>query len=752
MTHKAVRSASLGLLLGALAAIPLTAQDRLKTYPGYDRYSKLAPQLRDAVRAGALQVSWKDAKTFEYTWDGKVHVYDAGTRTATVVGDPPAAQTGRGGRGGRPERGRQFDSAESPDKTRRAFYRDRNLWIGDLPAGGGATSRSGAQGPPRGEEPGGVQGSPPQINERQVTTDGSEKDRIKYGTASWVYGEELGQVTAMWWSPDSKKLAYYRFDEKQVPDYFLQLDQTKLQSKVDTEAYPKAGAPNPAVELFVYDLATGKTTRVDVRDGKPFDNDVVGHYVYAVRWSPAGDEILFNRTNRRQQIMELVAADPVTGEARVVVREEWRTGWAENRPLMRFLADGKRFIWESARTGWNNFYLYDLSGTLIAPLTSHGAAEVNSLVKVDEAAGVLFYTANDGDSPLKSQLHRVRLDGRGDVRLTDLAFHHTVASCLPPSPPAEASARQVVPSNCGISPDNKYFVDVYQTHNTPAATRLVDATTGKVVSEIVKSDTTKADALGVKRAERFTYTAADGTTPLYGLIRFPSNFDPSKKYPALAFVYGGPEGAPVSESFAMPNALTEYGFLVLSLESRAVPGRGRRQLDSLYLKLGQTEMDDMAAGVRALWTRPYFDKDRVGVTGTSYGGYSAIMLLLKHPDAFAAAVASSPVTAWDHYDTIYTERYMWIPQENNEGYIAGSAMPLAKNLEGRLMLYWGTADNNVHPSNMMQFIAALQQAGKSFEVQVGPDRGHTGLNQDRMMEFFIENLVLRPAASATSMQ
>jgi dipeptidyl-peptidase-4 len=188
---------------------------------------------------------------------------------------------------------------------------------------------------------------------------------------------------------------------------------------------------------------------------------------------------------------------------------------------------------------------------------------------------------------------------------------------------------------------------------------------------------------------------------------------------------------------------------VLNVESRAVPGRGRKQLDALYIKLGQTEIDDMAAGVKSLWSRAYVDKDRVGVFGTSYGGYSSIMLLLKHPDVFAAASASSPVTAWDHYDTIYTERYMWMPQENKEGYAAASAMPIAKNLRGRLMLYWGTADNNVHPSNMMQLIAALQQAGKSVEVQVGPDRGHSGLNQDRMMEFFIENLVIRPSATGT---
>ena len=186
-----------------------------------------------------------------------------------------------------------------------------------------------------------------------------------------MYGEELSQTTAMWWSPDSSRIAYYRFDEQKVPDYYLQTDQTKLQSTVDTEAYPKAGAPNPIVDLYVYDVATKKSTRIDVRDGKPFDNSVIGHYVYHVAWSPDGTELLFNRTNRRQNILEFVAANPSTGATRAVLREEWPTGWIENNPSMYFLKDGKRFIWESSRNGWTNFYLYDLSGRLITPLTTH---------------------------------------------------------------------------------------------------------------------------------------------------------------------------------------------------------------------------------------------------------------------------------------------------------------------------------------------------------------------------------------------
>jgi len=173
-----------------------------------------------------------------------------------------------------------------------------------------------------------------------------------------------------------------------------------------------------------------------------------------------------------------------------------------------------------------------------------------------------------------------------------------------------------------------------------------------------------------------------------------------------------------------------------------VPGMGKRTLDSIYLKLGQVEMDDMAEGVKALWSRPYFDRNRVGIYGTSYGGYTALMQLLRHPELFAAASASSPPTDWRNYDSIYSERYMWIPEENKAGYDIGAAMTHVDDLKGRLLLYYGTADNNVHPSNSLQLIKALQQAGKSFELQVGPDQGHSGIDQQRMMEFFIENLVI----------
>jgi dipeptidyl-peptidase-4 len=717
---RALRSVGVVVALACLPTAPAAGQDRLKAMPGYEQYQKMSKEVPGSVKLGALAVTWKDdAKTFEYVRDGKLYRYEVATRQATEIGPAPVPDK-PGMRGPGIERGRQAASAASPDNTLKAFYRDRNLYVSDA-AGG---------------------------NEAPITTDGSEKDRIKYGTASWVYGEELNQTSAMWWSPDSRKLAYYRFDEKSVPDYVLQMEQTKLYSKPDVEAYPKAGQPNPVVDLFVYDVATKKSVRIDVRDGKPFDNAVVGHYVYRVSWSPDGKGLLFNRTNRRQNVLELTAANPETGACRVVVRDEWPASWVENNPTQHFLKDGRRFIWASERTGWRNYYLYDLSGKLLNPITAYTTFEAGTLVKVDEERGVVFLMARDGDNHMKMQLHRVGLNGKGDARLTDPAFTHSAGNCM-----AGAAGRGGMMAGpmgrvtCGISPDNKLFVDVYQRHDAPPATRLVDSS-GKVVTELAASDMTRFNELGLEKPELFTYKAADGTTTLHGMLSFPSNFDPARKHPLLVSVYGGPASNGARETWTPPSTMTEYGFLVASLDSRSAAGRGKSFLDAIYLHLGTVEMDDQAEGVKALWPRPYVDREKVGIFGTSYGGYASAMCLLRHPEVFRAASASSAVTAWYQYDTIYTERYMWIPEENKEGYEAGNAMTYADKLNGRLLIYYGTADNNVHPTNAMQLIQALQRAGKSFEVQVGPDAGHSGVRNDRMMEFFIENLVLKPCPAA----
>tara|TARA_R110002074_G_scaffold363349_4_gene536555 strand:- start:14414 stop:16468 length:2055 start_codon:yes stop_codon:yes gene_type:complete len=663
------------------------AQDKLKSMPGYDQYQKIAPQLRSAVKPGSLNVNWaEDGKSFTYVENGKLQSFSVKTKKVTEAGDVPRPERRAFNR---PVRGRQFDSAESPDGKYKAFTKDRNMYLSN------------------------ADGS----NVVAITTDGNEENQVKYGIATWVYGEELSQNTAMWWSPDGSKIAFYRFVEKDVKKYYVLLDQLELYDSLEVEAYPKVGEPNLPVDLMVYDVATKKMTELDIRDGKPYSDGDLGTYIYDMSWTPDGKELLFHSTNRRQNILELRAANPETGKSRTVIREEWLPSFVENSPEMNVLADGKHFIWASERSGFNNYYLYNFDGTLVNAITSH-PFEVSNIVKVDEANKTLYYMARSGENHMMMQLHRVQMDGSKDTRLTDPAFNHSVT----------------------IAPDGKHFVDIAQTHDVAPFTNLVDAK-GKVVAELAKSDMSKFEELGLKKVEVFTFTSKDGVTELHGMIHFPSDFDPSKKYPVILSNYGGPATNAFRENFSTPDALTEYGFLVLNIDGRNVKGRGKKLLDQLYGNLGLVEMDDFAEGIKSLHDRPYFDKDRVGVYGTSYGGTTAASMLLRFPELVHAAVANSSVTDWRLYDNIYTERFMSTLENNEAGYNRFSLMNKADQLQGELLVFFGTADNNVHPSNSLMLIKAFQDAGKSIEVQLAPDGGHTALNRDRMMEFFIKHLV-----------
>lgn len=667
--------------------------------PRYDRYEKLRREIGGSVKRGELSgVVWaEDSKSFFYTDSGKTFKFTLATGKSEETTEKPPASTGarRTRPRGNPERGRQFETVYSQDGKLKAFYRDRNVFLSDADG----------------------------KNELAVTTDGNEKTRTKYGVASWVYGEELGVREAMWFSPGDNKLAYYRFDESKVPDYYLTMDQSKIQDRLDVEAYPKAGAPNPVVELYIYDLASRKTVKADIRAGDP----QLGEYVYDVRWSSDGTELLFNRTNRKQNVMEFCAANPETGEVRTIIRETNPAAWTENHPAIQFLepAPSKpaaaRFLWLSERSGYRNIYLYDMSGKLINPVTSH-PFEVANIVRVDQKRGYVWYMARDGDNPYKLQLHRSSLDGKKDDRLTDPSFTHVV----------------------NVAPDGSAFLDTFETIDTAPKTQVKYLGNKRSPVEVAASDLTKFDEMKLQRTERFWFTAADGKETCYGYLQKPSDFDPSKKYPLLVSVYAGPESGGGSDRFTLPNPITEMGFLVAWIDGRGSSGRGLAFRTSVYGKLGIVEIDDQAAGVMELAKRSYVDAKRVGIFGTSYGGYSTVMALLRYPQLFKVGVAASSVTDWRNYDTIYTERYMGLPDEsdNKKGYDAGSAMTYAKDLKGRLLLYYGTADNNVHPSNTHQLLAALDRYGKSYDVSVGVDRGHSGPNQNRMWEYFVQYLIL----------
>lgn len=693
------RTLTLLCLLSLLGPSPaLLAQDRLKSMPGYQQHQRMSKELGSAAKLGALSVTWQDdGSAFTFQRDGKRLHFDIASRQITEATNAPSQPRERPARRRRdpgveqPARGRQYTAATSPDGQWRASYRDANVWLSE-------TNNT---------------------NSIAITSDGNLERRIRYGTANWVYGEELYQTTAMWWSPDSRLLAFYRFDETQLRDYYLTLDETQFQNRLLTEPYMKVGTPNPVVDLLVYDLASKSTARIDVRSGQPFADTALGHYVYGVSWTTDSRELLFHRTNRRQNIMELCAADPHSGAVRVVLREEWLPSWTENLPPIRWLEDGRRFLLTSDRTGWRNLYLCDRFDGLLRPLTTH-TCDVEDIVRVDEKGSRVFYTAHSGDNPLKLQLHCATFDGRSDRLLTDPAFHHTV----------------------NVAPNGLHFTDIAQTHCVPPTTALRDAH-GRLVADLAQSDLSRYRQLGLRPAELLRFKAADGQTDLYGMLHFPSNFSPRRKYPLLVSVYAGPQTVGAHETFATPSNLAEYGFLVASFDSRSASGRGKRFLDAIYAKLGIVEVDDQASGVKSLWTRRYVDRQRVGIFGTSYGGTVSATCLLRYPDVFQAACANSAVTDYRNYDTIYAERYMGTPQENPAAFEAARIMSYATNLQGRLLIFYGTADDNVHPANALQLIQALQKAGKSFEVQVGPDQGHTSVNTERMMEFFIENLVVR---------
>lgn len=686
MPPSPVRRAALFAFIAS--SVSAYAQLTLPEMPRYDRYQSIGGSIATSWTSGAVRATWApDGKSFTYARGGKWYRFDVASKESKEI-EMPASPSNPGRRRGGPARGRQNATVESPDGKLVATSKDRNITVTE-----------------------GTRAIP-------VTTDGTDANRIKYGVACWVYGEELEVQDAMWWSPDSTKLAFYKFDEKDVRDYYLATDQNAFQDTLYPEAYPKAGANNPKVALQIWDTVTGRTTTVNVATADP----TLAEYIYDVRWSPTGKELLFNRTNRKQNVMQLVAADPVTGGCRIVAEERQPQSWAENHPLVEFLSDNKRFIWTTEKNGYLNYELRNLDGKLINPITQNQFDATRGVYRIDEKAKKLYYRCSGPANPYFIQLHVVDLDGKNDKLLTDPNFSHDVS----------------------VSPDGKTLVDIRTSPSQAPETRVIEASSGKTLATLGTSDLSKFEALHLKPTEVFTYLAADGKTTCYGTVQYPSDFDPSKKYPVLLSVYAGPESGGITAGFSAPNRLTELGFLCVNLAGRGTMGRGKAFRDAVYGKLGVVEMDDQDAGIKELIKRPYVDGARVGVYGTSYGGYSTLMLLLSHPETFACGAASSAVTDWRNYDSVYTERFMGLPwdAENKPGYDAGSAVKLASNLKGKLKIYFGSADDNVHPANTYQFVEALERANRRYEMQVGTDRGHSGMNNTWMIEFFMRNLGL----------
>ena len=648
-----------------------------------------------AAQSGVLSnVSWsEDGKYLYYSNQGKNYQYDLSKKAVKEVESLPTAAAGAGRQipaarppsqrtGGRvipaPSRGHQYMTEASPNGKWYAVCKDWNVWLENDSTG----------------------------EKIQVTTDGNVK--FRYGTANWTYGEELSVRNGMWWSPDSKYLIYYVFSEEFVKDFYLIGGLIETYTTVMSEGYIKAGYPNPIVTLEIYELASKKKTRIDVGE-KQRDQ-----YIYGMRFTPDGKELLFNRIDRYHHDLEVLALDYTTGKFRKVVSERQDT-WQENNPRMTFLSDNKRFLWPTEKTLFQHYELRNLDGTLIATLTK-GDYPIASIVKLDEKANLLFYKACSDVHPLCEQLHKVKLDGTGELKLTSGSVNYTTIR---------------------ISPDNKYFVAQYELVENPPSTGLY-TTDGKLVQVLAEGQ-----KITNNRSELFTFKANDGKTDIYGVLHKPENFDPNKKYALIISVYGGPDSRAVNNSYQNgERTYNSAGYLVAQIDNRGTSGRGKVFSGAVYKKLGDIDIQDQADGARYLAAaKPYIDRRRIGIIGHSYGGYMGAMGAVKHSDIFTACVDRAGPTDWKNYDSIYTERYMSTPQDNPDGYKNGAAMTFVDQMNCKLLIMHGLVDDNVHPTNAWQFIDALDKAGKKYESRFFPTSMHGFGGNDTQMDFFYRYLM-----------
>ncbi|MEZ6197768.1 MAG: DPP IV N-terminal domain-containing protein [Planctomycetota bacterium] len=657
-----------------------------------------APALAQDADGTVDKVAWADdGSAVFFTNGGKRFRVDLGSLEKTEIADDDGPTTTtrplRGWRGEaapsvgkyrRPSRGRQATEMQSPDGNWKAIHRDWNVVL---------EGKDGETIP--------------------VTTDGNET--VHYGTASWVYGEELDQITAMWWTPDSKKLLFYKFDDEGVVPFFLVTGWTDINTKPYPEFYPKAGAVNPKAELMVYDLETKKTVRVDL-DGSS------DSYTFNVRAAGDGKTMLVNWTDRLQRHLIVYKINLETGKLREVVEEKQDT-WQENSPAMRFLPDGERFVWTTERSGAEHYELRNLGGDLLNPITS-GDFQCEDIATLDEEANFVGFTAYSCETnPYFLQFHVVGLDGQKQRRVTRQDFHH---------------------SGFILSPNRRWLVAQFEAPDTPPSTALYSVTDQRMVV------IAQGEAEGAHLAEMFSFPCKGGDFEIFGMLYKPADFDPTKSYPVINELYAGPGSVEFRCNYvSRPAGATARGYLVVKVMSR---GTGMRKKDfraAQYCHMGDVDIQDQADAIRFLRDRPYIDGKRVGIVGHSYGGYMAAMGVLRHPDVYACAVNRAGVTDWRNYDTIYTERYMSTPQLSPEGYDRGSCMKKEyveayKKAGAQMLIMHGMVDDNVHPNNAFQLIAALDKADARYESRFFPTAGHGLTRQlmDSQLEFF--ERVLKP--------
>ncbi len=582
----------------------------------------------------------------------KYYVYDLKKKTLTALSDDK----------------KQRLATFSPDGSKIAYVIENNLFIKDL--GTGTTT--------------------------QITDDGKINEIIN-GATDWVYEEEFSFSQAYSWSPDGQRIAFYRFDETHVKEFSMTM-YGELYPEQYKYKYPKAGEDNAKVDIYVYNVNNGKTTKMDT--GAEADQ-----YIPRIKWSKDPLKLAVYRMNRLQNHLEILLADAENGTTNRIYEEKNKC-YIEINDNLVFTDDGKYFIITNETNGYNHLYRYGIDGKLFNQITT-GDWEVIEILGFDAAENKIYFSSTQ-DSPMNKHICSIGITGENLTRLSSGSGHHIPV----------------------FSKNYKYYIDDFSNLNTPSVYTVYETKNGKAL-RVAEDNKALNDILkntNMAPAEFFTCTTGDSVS-LNGWMIKPPDFDPTKKYPVLLYVYGGPGQQTVENSwgslyYIWYQHLAEKGYIVVSVDNRGTMGRGEAFRKATYGQLGKLETNDQIDVAKYLISLPYIDKDRIGMFGWSFGGYLTLLCLTKGNDYFKTGVAVAPVTNWRFYDSIYTERYMGLPKDNAKGYDDNSPINHVKKLKGNLLMVHGSADDNVHLQNTMEMSNALVNANKKFDMHIYTNKNH----------------------------
>ncbi|OFX56568.1 MAG: peptidase S9 [Bacteroidetes bacterium GWB2_41_8] len=563
----------------------------------------------------------------------------------------------------------------SPDGERVAFARNNNLFIKSLKFG----------------------------TESQVTRDGKTNEIIN-GSPDWVYEEEFSFNKAFEWSPDSKFLAFIKFNETEVPMFNIpmfqgqnpELKEYQLYPGNYSYKYPKAGEKNSVVSVHIYDLKSKSSVTAEV------GNDTE-QYIPRIKWTADASDLAIMKVNRLQNKLDIVLANPFTGDTRAFFTEKNKRYISEDfYDDFIFMPDNKYIVMNSERDGYSHIYLYDRQGFEVKQLTK-GNFDVTDFYGFDPEKKVFYYQAAK-ESPMRREVYFVSLDGKKSGKLTT----------------------QSGTNKTDFSTGFKYFINYFSNAETPNLVTLHDQT-GKLLRTLEDNQPLKklVSEYSISKKEFFSFKTSE-SVELNGWMLKPANFDATKKYPVLMTQYSGPNSQEVIDEWEVGwhNYMAQEGFLIVCVDPRGTGARGEEFRKLTYQQLGKYESDDQVEAARYLGTLPYVDKNNIAIWGWSYGGFMAALCMEKGADVFKAGISVAPVTNWRFYDSVYTERYMRTPKENPDGYDDNSPLSHAGKIKGNYLLIHGSADDNVHFQNAMEFTERMVQAGVQFDLAVYTNRNH----------------------------